>query len=74
MICAAAAISPMVSFLTRRPISSAAICTAGAFLVAVTIFVTVAWRAVRMPREQTDRLANLPFTSDSANPRHDDRA
>ena len=27
MICAAAAISPMVSFLTRRPISRAAICT-----------------------------------------------
>lgn len=52
----------------------AAICTAGAFLVAVTIFVMVAWRAVRMPREQSDHLANLPFTPDSATTRHDERA
>jgi len=52
----------------------AALCTAGALVVAVTIFVMVAWRAVRMPREQSDRLANLPFNSDSATPRHDERA
>jgi hypothetical protein len=52
----------------------AAVCTAGAFLVAVTIFVMVAWRALRMPRAQSDHLANLPFTSDSATTRHDERA
>jgi hypothetical protein len=49
-------------------------CTVGAFLVALTIFVLVAWRALRMPREQSDRLANLPFTPDSATTRHDERA
>lgn len=52
----------------------AAVCTVAAFIVAVTIFVACAWRALRMPQKQADHLANLPFTSDSANPRHDDRA
>jgi len=52
----------------------AVVCTIAAFAVAVTIFLTMAWRAMRMPREQTDRLAKLPFTSDSAKSRHDERA
>ena len=52
----------------------AAVCTTAAFIVAATIFVAITWRALRMPQKQTDHLANLPFTSDPANPRHDDRA
>jgi hypothetical protein len=53
---------------------SAAICTVVAFVTAVTIFVAIAWRALRMPRAQADRFANLPFTSESAATRHDSQA
>jgi hypothetical protein len=38
-----------------------AICTIIAFAVAASIFLAVAWRALRMQRTQTDRLAELPF-------------
>lgn len=50
---------------------SAAIFTVVAFVTAVTIFVTVAWRALRMSRAQEKRFAQLPFTSDSTDPHHD---
>ncbi len=38
-----------------------AICTIVAFAVAASIFVAVAWRALRMKPQQTDRLSQLPF-------------
>ncbi|MCW5548627.1 MAG: hypothetical protein KIT44_06650 [Opitutaceae bacterium] len=50
----------------------AALFTVGAFIVAVTIYLTMLWRAVRMPRGQTERFARLPFESESS--RHDERA
>jgi hypothetical protein len=52
----------------------ATLCTAAAFAVSATIFLAISSRALRMPREQTDRLANLPFTPDTAHTRHDERA
>jgi len=45
-----------------------AIFTLLAFVTAAVIFIAIAWRAIRMPREQVDRFANLPFNADS----HDD--
>jgi hypothetical protein len=53
---------------------SAAIFTIVAFVTAVTIFVAIAWRALRMPRAQADRFAHLPFTTESAATRHDSQA
>jgi hypothetical protein len=50
-----------------------AIVTAVAFVTAATIFIAMAWRAIRMPRAQSDNLANLPFNSDSSD-RHDSHA
>lgn len=38
-----------------------AICTIAAFAVAASIFVAVAWRAVRMDRAKAGRFAHLPF-------------
>jgi uncharacterized membrane protein len=32
-----------------------------AFSTALSIYVTCAWRALRMPREQSERFANLPL-------------
>lgn len=52
----------------------AAVFTIVAFLTAVTIYVSITWRALRMPRRQIDELANLPFTTDPADSRHDTRA
>lgn len=53
---------------------SAAIFTIVAFVTAATIFLAIAWRAIRMPRTQVDRFANLPFHSESAAARHDPNA
>ena len=50
-----------------------AIVTAVAFVTAATIFVAMAWRAIRMPRAQSEQLAHLPFNSDS-DARHDAQA
>lgn len=52
----------------------AAVFTIVAFLTAVTIYASITWRALRMPRRQLDELANLPFTPDSADTSHDTRA
>jgi len=38
-----------------------ALSTAAAFAVAASIFIAVAWRAVRMRSPQIDRFAHLPF-------------
>jgi ABC-type nickel/cobalt efflux system permease component RcnA len=51
----------------------AAVLTVTAFAVALTIFLWVSWRALRMPRRQADQLANLPFSTDSEQPHHDTR-
>ncbi len=50
----------------------AVFCTLIAFIVAATIFLTILWRAVRMPRPQVERFANLPFEPESAH--HEERA
>ena len=42
-----------------------------AFVTAATIFVAITWRALRMPRAQVDKFAQLPFTTDPADGRHD---
>lgn len=50
---------------------SAVIFTIAAFITAVTIYVAITWRAIRMPRRQIEELAHLPFTTDSEKPSHD---
>lgn len=35
-----------------------------AFCTALIIYLSCAWRALRMPREQSDRFAHLPLTED----------
>ncbi|MEO6873955.1 MAG: hypothetical protein ABI222_03950 [Opitutaceae bacterium] len=42
-----------------------------AFVTAATIFITITWRALRMPRAQVERFAQLPFTKDSSDRHHD---
>ncbi|HVS51551.1 MAG TPA: hypothetical protein VHD62_04280 [Opitutaceae bacterium] len=41
--------------------NSAALFTLVAFITAASIFVTIAWRALRMKRAQLARFENLPF-------------
>ena len=53
---------------------SATIYVLAAFVTAATIFLAITWRALRMPRAQSDQLANLPFTSENATGRHDPHA
>lgn len=38
-----------------------ALSTAAAFAVAASIFIAVAWRAIRMRTPQIDHMAQLPF-------------
>ena len=42
---------------------SAALFIIAAFITAFTIYVTIAWRALRMKRPQIDRFAQLPFAA-----------
>jgi hypothetical protein len=42
---------------------SAALFTLAAFFTALSIFLTISWRAVRMKRAQTERFAHLPFVT-----------
>jgi hypothetical protein len=42
---------------------SAAWFTVAAFVTALSIFVTITWRALRMKRSQVERFENLPFES-----------
>jgi hypothetical protein len=46
--------------------NSAALFTIVAFITAASIYVTFAWRALRMKRSQVERFENLPF--DTATP------
>ena len=41
--------------------NSAALFTLAAFITAVSIYVTITWRAIRMKRPQVAQFANLPF-------------
>ena len=52
---------------------SARLYTIAAFAVAASIFVAVAWRAVRMRRSQLERFANLPFETATPASQHDRR-
>ena len=53
---------------------SAALFTIVAFITAVSIFVMVAWRALRMKRPQVERFAQLPFATETPAARHDPAA
>lgn len=50
---------------------SATIFSIVAFVTAAVIFLFITWRALRMPRPQIERFANLPFNSESASAHHD---
>lgn len=52
---------------------SAAIYTIAAFAVALSIFATVAWRAIYMRRPQIERFANLPFETATPASKHECR-
>jgi hypothetical protein len=45
--------------------NSAALFTLSAFITAVSIYVAVAWRALRMKRPQLERFENLPFETET---------
>jgi hypothetical protein len=51
----------------------AAFLTVAAFIVAVTIYLTMLWRALRMPLAQAEHFAKLPFESTEPT-RHEPRA
>lgn len=42
---------------------TAALCTIAAFITALSIYLTIGWRALRMNRPTIERFANLPFTT-----------
>lgn len=50
---------------------SAAIFTITAFVTAVSIYVAIGWRALRMKRPQIERFENLPFATATPSARHD---
>jgi len=53
---------------------TAALFTIVAFVTAFSIFVTIAWRAIRMKRPQIDHFARLPFEIATPASRHDSDA
>lgn len=50
---------------------TAALFTLVAFFTAVSIYVTITWRALRMKRSQVTRFAELPFQTETPPARHD---
>lgn len=50
---------------------SAALFTLVAFFTAISIFVSIGWRALRMKRPQIERFENLPFATATPAARHD---
>jgi hypothetical protein len=50
---------------------SAALFTLVAFITAVSIFVSITWRALRMKRPQLDHSEQLPFSTPTPAARHD---
>ncbi|MCE2860925.1 MAG: hypothetical protein RIR76_3425 [Verrucomicrobiota bacterium] len=53
--------------------NSAALFTFAAFLTAVSIYVAVIWRALRMKRPQVAAFENLPFVTPTPSARHEPR-
>ena len=53
--------------------NSAALFTFAAFLTAVSIYVAVIWRALRMKRPQVAAFENLPFAAPTPSARHESR-
>lgn len=53
--------------------NSTTLCTLVAFGIAASIFLTIAWRALRMPRQRCLELEELPFQT-STPPSRDDSA
>lgn len=51
--------------------NTAALFTLVAFITAVSIYVTFAWRALRMKRPQVARFENLPFETATPSARHE---
>ena len=51
--------------------NSAALFTIAAFITAASIYVTFAWRALRMKRPQVARFAQLPFDTATPAVRHE---
>lgn len=51
--------------------SSATLFTIVAFITAASIFVTFAWRALRMKRPQVAHFENLPFETATPSARHE---
>ncbi len=51
--------------------NSAALFTLVAFITAASIYVTFAWRALRMKRSQVTRFENLPFETATPAARHE---
>lgn len=51
--------------------NSTAIFTIVAFITATSIYVTFAWRALRMKRTQVARFENLPFETPTPSALHD---
>jgi hypothetical protein len=51
--------------------NSAALFTIVAFITAASIYVTFAWRALRMKRPQVAHLENLPFLTATPSARHE---
>jgi hypothetical protein len=45
--------------------NTAALFTIVAFITASSIYVTIAWRALRMKRPQVERFENLPFADET---------
>jgi len=50
---------------------STAIVTMVAFVVAASIYLAFAWRALRMKRPQLARFANLPFETETPSARNE---
>ncbi len=50
---------------------SAAMFTVTAFITAVSIYVSISWRALRMKRPQLERFENLPFATPTPAARHE---
>jgi hypothetical protein len=54
--------------------NTAALFTLAAFITATCIYVMFAWRALRMPRPQRERFADLPFATETPAATADRRA
>lgn len=50
---------------------SAALFTFAAFITASSIYITIAWRALRMRREQLEHFENLPFETATPSASHE---